>query len=138
MRLLADAVLIVHFLFVLFVVGGLLAIWAGAALGWVWVRNLRFRVAHLAAILFVMAESLVGIACPLTVWEDFLRQTGSGGASFMQRWVGRLIFYNLPEWVFTLAYVLFALVVLATFRLVRPRGQGNNPRQDLAPKKLTP
>jgi hypothetical protein len=68
MALLADAVLIVHFLFVLFVVGGLLAIWAGALIGWVWVRNLRFRVAHLAAILFVMAESLVGIACPLTVW----------------------------------------------------------------------
>ena len=121
MALLADAVLIVHFLFVLFVVGGLLAIWTGAALGWAWVRNLRFRVAHLAAILFVMAESLVGMACPLTVWEDFLRKTGSGGASFMQRWVGRLIFYDLPEWVFTLAYVLFALAVLATFRLVRPR-----------------
>jgi hypothetical protein len=138
MALLADAVLIVHFLFVLFVVGGLLAIWAGALIGWVWVRNLRFRVAHLAAILFVMAESLVGIACPLTVWEDFLRQTGSGGASFMQRWVGRLIFYDLPEWAFTLAYVLFALAVLATFLLVRPRGHGINPRQDLPPKKLTP
>ena len=127
MALLADAVLIVHFLFVLFVVGGLLAIWAGAALGWVWVRNLRFRIVHLAAILFVMAESLVGLACPLTVWEDFLRKTGSGGASFMQRWVGRLIFYDLPEWIFTLAYVLFALAVLATFRLVRPRQRDLDP-----------
>ncbi len=123
MALLADAVLIFHFLFVLFVVGGLLAIWIGAALGWAWVRNLRFRIAHLAAILFVMAESLVGMACPLTVWEDFLRKTSSGGASFMQRWVGRLIFYDLPEWAFTLAYVLFALAVLTTYRLVRPRHQ---------------
>ena len=121
MALLADAVLIVHFLFVLFVVGGLLAIWTGAALGWAWVRNLRFRVAHLAAILFVTAESLVGMACPLTEWEDFLRNTGSGGTSFMQRWVGRVIFHDLPEWVFTLAYVLFALAVLATFLLIRPR-----------------
>ena len=121
MVLLADAVLIVHFLFVLFVAGGLFAIWTGAALGWTWVRHFRFRVAHLAASLFVMAESLVGMACPLTVWEDLLRQTGPGGASFMQRWVGRLIFYNLPEWVFTLAYVLFALAVMATFRLVRPQ-----------------
>jgi hypothetical protein len=127
MALLADAVLIVHFLFVLFVVAGLLAIWIGAALGWVWVRNLRFRIAHLAAILFVAAESLVGMACPLTLWEDFLRQTGSGGISFMQRWVGRLLFYDLPEWVFTLAYVLFALAVLATFRLVRPRHHDINP-----------
>jgi hypothetical protein len=121
MARLADAVLIAHFLFVLFVVGGLLAIWIGAAFGWSWVRNLRFRVAHLTAILLVAAESLVGMACPLTVWEDLLRKTGSGGSSFMQRWIGRLIFYDLPEWVFTLAYALFALAVLATFRLVRPR-----------------
>lgn len=138
MALLADAILFTHFLFILFVTGGLLAIWAGAMFGWVWVRNFRFRVAHLAAILFIMAESLVGMACPLTVWEDFLRQTSSGGASFMQRWVGRLIFYDLPEWVFTLAYVLFTLAVLATFRLVRPRGHGINPRQHLPSKKLTP
>ncbi len=123
MALLADAVLIVHFLFVLFVVGGLLAIWAGAALGWVWVRNLRFRVAHLAAILFVTAESLVGMACPLTVWEDFLRKAGTEEGSFMQRWVGRLLFYDLPEWVFTLAYVLFALAVLATFFIIRPQAR---------------
>lgn len=123
MALLADAVLIVHFLFVLFVVGGLLAIWAGAALGWVWVRNLRFRVAHLAAILFVTAESLVGMVCPLTAWEDFLRQTGTGEGSFMQRWVGRLLFYDLPEWAFTLAYVLFALAVIVTFLLIRPQAR---------------
>ena len=121
MALLADAVLVVHFLFVLFVAGGLLAVWTGAALGWEWVRDIRFRVAHLAAILFVVAESFVGVACPLTVWEDFLRQTGSGGASFMQRWVGRLLFHNLPEWTFTVIYVLFALLVLATFRLIPPR-----------------
>ncbi len=137
MALLADVVLIAHFLFVLFVVGGLLAIWTGGALNWAWVRNFRFRVAHLAAIFFVMAESLVGMACPLTVWEDFLRKTGSGGVSFMQRWVGRLIFYDLPEWIFTLAYVLFALAVLATFRLVRPRHHDLDPHQDLPPKKLT-
>ena len=121
MALLADAVLIAHFLFVLFVVGGLLAIWVGAALGWTWVRNLRFRVAHLAAILFVAAESLVGIACPLTVWEDLLRQAEAGQGSFMQRWVGRLLYYNLPEWAFTVVYVLFALLVLATYLRVRPR-----------------
>ena len=71
--LLADIVLIVHFLFVAFVVGGLALIWIGAALGWAWVRNLWFRVAHLAAIVFVAGEALVGVWCPLTVWEDTLR-----------------------------------------------------------------
>ena len=123
--MLADAILALHFLFVLFVVGGLLAVWVGAALGWNWVRNIRFRIAHLAAILFVTAESLVGIACPLTVWEDFLRRTRAGEVSFMQRWVGRLLYYNLPEWAFTIAYLLFVLLVLVTFLLVRPQRSGH-------------
>lgn len=125
---LADFVLAVHFLFVLFVVGGLPAVWVGAALGWGWVRDLRFRAAHLAAILFVAAESLAGIACPLTAWEDLLRQAGTGQGSFMQRWVGRLLYYDLPEWMFTVAYVLFALLVLASFLLVRPRRRGRQSR----------
>ncbi len=41
----------------------------------------------------------------------------------MQRWVGRMIFYDLPEWAFTLAYVLFALAVLATFFIIRPQAR---------------
>ncbi|HUP94488.1 MAG TPA: DUF2784 domain-containing protein, partial [Burkholderiales bacterium] len=46
----ANVILVMHFAFVSFVVGGLAAIWLGAALGWRWVRGMRFRVAHLAAI----------------------------------------------------------------------------------------
>lgn len=117
---LANFILIVHSLFVLFVVGGLAAIWAGAALGWRWVRNLWFRLAHLAAILFVAAESLVGIACPLTVWEDALRQSGGGERGFIQRWVHRVLYFDFPEWVFTILYIVFALVVAATFLKVPP------------------
>lgn len=126
MPLLADIVLAIHFLFVLFVTVGLLAVWVGAALGWDWVHNLRFRIAHLAAIFFVAAESLAGIACPLTTWEDLLRQAEAGQGSFMQRWIGRLLYYNLPEWMFTVAYVLFALLVLASFLLIRPHRTGRH------------
>lgn len=118
--LLADFILIVHFAFVLFVVGGLAAIWAGAALGWRWVRDFRFRIAHLAAIVFVAGEALAGVWCPLTVWEDALRGTAQE-KSFIARWIHRLMYYDFPEWVFTAAYVLFALVVAASWWLVRPR-----------------
>ncbi|HKA42655.1 MAG TPA: DUF2784 domain-containing protein [Burkholderiales bacterium] len=117
--LLADVVLIVHFAFVLFVVGGLGLIWIGAAAGWRWVRNLWLRVAHLAAIAFVAGESLAGIWCPLTIWEDALRGA-HGDKSFVARWIHRALFYDFPEWVFTTAYVLFALVVAASWWLVRP------------------
>jgi hypothetical protein len=118
--MIADLVVVVHFAIVLFIVGGLLAVWVGAALGWRWVRNPWFRYLHLAAIAYVAAEALLGIACPLTVWEDLLRG-GAPDGSFIGRWVHRLIFYNAPEWAFTSIYVAWALATLATLRLVPPR-----------------
>ena len=117
--LLADLIVIVHFLFVLFVVGGLALIWTGAACGWRWVRNFWFRAAHLAAIAFVAGESLAGIWCPLTVWEDALRGAHAE-ESFVARWIHRILFYSFPEWVFTIAYVAFAVAVAATWWRVRP------------------
>ena len=116
----ADLVLVVHFLFVLFVMGGLAAIWIGALAGWRWVRHFWFRIGHLAAIVFVAAEALAGVWCPLTVWEDALRGRHEK-KSFIARWVHRVLFYELPGWVFTTAYVLFALAVAASWLLVRPR-----------------
>ena len=116
---LADLILLVHFCFVVFVVCGLFLIWLGAARGWRWVRNFWYRIAHLAAILFVAGESVAGMVCPLTVWEDALRGRGHE-SSFIQRWVGRLLYYDFPEWVFIAAYLLFALAVVITFIRVRP------------------
>lgn len=121
---LADVILIVHFAFVLFIVGGLALIWMGAALCWRWVRNFWFRVAHLVAIIFVAAEALAGVWCPLTVWEDLLRGGTRGETSFIARWIHRILFYNFPEWVFTVSYVVFALAVAATWWWVRPNKKG--------------
>ena len=115
--------MIAHGGIVLFIVAGLPAIWIGAASGWRWVRNVRFRVAHLAAIVFVAAEALLGIACPLTVWEDALRGA-SNGTGFIERGLHRAMFYSFPPWIFTAAYLLFALVVAATFWQVPPRRRG--------------
>jgi hypothetical protein len=121
---LADAILVVHFAFVAFVVGGFALILAGALAGWRWVRNRTFRYAHLGAIVFVAAEALLGIACPLTVWEDALRRASPDAPGFVARWVGRLLYYDLPAWVFTTAYVVFAIAVAVTLRLLPPGGGG--------------
>jgi hypothetical protein len=117
--MMADALLVVHFTIVAFIVGGLLLVWLGAALGWRWVRNPWFRYGHLAAIAFVAGEALLGIACPLTVWEDLLRG-GVRAESFVGRWVRSLLYYQAPEWVFTTAYVAWTLATLVTLRLVPP------------------
>jgi len=119
---LADAVLIVHVLFVLFVVGGFALILAGAR-RWSWVRNRAFRIAHLAAILLVAAEALLGITCPLTYWEDVLRAAGREERSFIGRWLAWLLYYDLPEWVFALAYAAFALAVIWSWRAIPPRAR---------------
>ena len=80
-RLLADLVVVAHAAYVSFVVLGLVAILAGVAFGWKWVRNPWFRWIHISMIGIVVAEALAGIPCPLTVWERQLRA---------RRWPGRL------------------------------------------------
>ncbi len=123
--LLADVILVVHFAFVLFVVGGFALILLGAARGWRWIRNAPFRYAHLGAIAFVALEALVGVACPLTVWEDAMRRASPESPSFVGRWVSYFLYYDLPTWVFTTVYVLFALAVAMTLVWIPPRRRRN-------------
>lgn len=117
-RLLADSVLALHLAIVVFVIGGLLAVIAGNLRGWRWVNHLWFRFAHLAAIAVVVAESWFGMVCPLTTLEMWLRaQAGAATyeGSFIEYWFQRLLYYNAPDWVFTLAYTFFGLLVAATW-----------------------
>jgi Protein of Unknown function (DUF2784) len=116
----ADALLVLHFAVVVFIVGGLVLTWAGAALGWSWVRNPWFRYLHLGAIALVTLEEVIGMTCPLTVWEDALRGGGSG-ESFVARWVRYLLYYRAPEWIFATLYAVWAAATLVTLRLVPPR-----------------
>jgi len=117
---LADALLVVHFGIAAFIVGGLIVVWIGAPLRWPFVRAPWFRYLHLAAILFVALEAVLGIACPLTVWEDMLRGNVRP-ESFVGRWVHGLLFYRAPEWVFSAAYAAWAAATLVTLGLVPPR-----------------
>jgi hypothetical protein len=115
---LADLVLLIHFAIVLFVVGGLLLIILGNLLRWPWVNRWWFRAMHLLAISVVVLESWLGIECPLTTLENWLRlQAGQGvyQGSFIQHWVHSVMFYQAPGWVFALAYTLFALAVVAAW-----------------------
>ena len=117
---LADAVLVVHFAVVLFVVGGLPAIVVGNQLGWQWVNTLWFRFSHLLAIAVVVGQAWLDQYCMLTVAESWLRErAGQAGyeSSFIQHWVHQVLFYEAPLWQFAVAYTAFASLVLwAWFR----------------------
>ena len=133
-RIAADLTLYVHVGFVVFVVLGLILILLGGALGWSWVRSPRFRWAHLAAIGVVVLQAWLGVLCPLTLLEMELRErAGDATYAFIAHWADRLLFYQAPEWVFTLIYTLFAAVVLSSWLLVRPRPfRRAKPRQPTA------
>jgi hypothetical protein len=119
-QLLADAVLLLHFAVIVFVVCGLAAVLVGNAAGWRWVNDWWFRLAHLLAIGVVVVQSWLGQHCPLTILESWLRVQAGAQAyqqSFIEHWVQRIIYYDIPLWVFTLVYTAFAaLVVLAWWR----------------------
>ena len=123
----ADFILIAHFALVLFIFLGLGVTWLGAWQGWRWVRNLWFRVAHLCAIVFVAAEASAGIWCPLTIWEAELRGARAE-KGFIAHWIHRLLFYDFPPWVFTTAYIAFALLVAVTFWLMPPQRKSSDAR----------
>lgn len=123
-RRLADVVLLLHFGVVVFVVAGLAAIVFGNLRGWRWVNGLWFRLAHLAAIGVVIVQSWLGRLCPLTVLESWLREHAGGaayGRSFVEHWVQRVLFHEAPFWVFTFAYSVFGLLVLAAWWRFPPR-----------------
>ena len=125
-QLAADGLLVLHVLFILFVVLGLACIAAGWARNWRWTRNPWFRAGHLAAISIVVLQAWLGLICPLTTWEMQFREragqfTYSG--SFIEHWLHRLIFYEADPRVFVLVYSLFGVAVIVTWIGYPPRGR---------------
>lgn len=120
--LLADAILVIHFSFVVFVVFGFLLILLGLPARWSWIHNRNFRITHLAAIGIVVLQAWFGQLCPLTVWESALRlRAGQPGysQSFVEHWLHKILFYQAEPWVFTTIYTCFGVLVVLVWFLGR-------------------
>lgn len=129
-RVAADAVVVVHMAYVLFVIVGFLLTLAGCLLRWRWIRNPRFRGVHMAMILIVVFEAWLGIVCPLTTWEQQLRELAGDETyqgAFLANLVHDWLFYEAPPWVFTLIYTAFGLGVVLTFVVAPPRWRQSMP-----------
>jgi hypothetical protein len=123
--LLAGAVLVLHVAIVAFVVVGLALIVAGNRAGWRWVNALWFRSMHLLTIAVVAAQAWLGVVCPLTTLEMWLRTRAEAGAysgGFIQHWLQALLYWEAPGWVFALAYSAFALAVALAWWRFPPVG----------------
>jgi len=120
-RLAADAILVIHWAFVAFVILGLLVTLLGGALNWRWVKRPTFRFIHLGCIVFVTGQAMLGRICPLTIWENELRwragqETYPG--SFIAHWLNELLYFDAPMWIFAVCYAAFALLVILSFFIV--------------------
>jgi hypothetical protein len=119
---LSSTVLGAHLLVIAFNVFGLFAIPLGAWRGWAFVRIRWWRALHVASFAIVALQAALGRACFLTLWQNRLSGETVGQPLIMTT-VNRLIYWPLPMWVFTAAYLaLFAYVVLL-WRMVPPRAR---------------
>ena len=117
-QLLANLVLVLHFGIVAFNLGGLVLIVAGNLAGWRWVNAWWFRITHLVTIATVVAQAWLGLTCPLTTLEMWLRANAGAGTyrgGFVEYWIDRLLFYSAPPWMFVVGYSLFGLLVLGSW-----------------------
>jgi len=124
LRTAALAVLYFHFAVVAFNVFWLLAVPIGSLLGWRFVRNYMWRIAHIAALILVAAQAVAGRLCFLTIVQEYLQ--GRAGAemgtpSLLTRIVSRAIYWPLPDWAFAPLYVLALVFAALLWRFVPPR-----------------
>ncbi len=129
---LADGLVLLHILYVGFVVVGQLLIVLAAAMRWAWGRNPWFRFLHLLAIGIVVFEAVMQWPCPLTIWEQQLRVLAGQPIDASQSFVGRLLHNILfvdqyftdgrpPEGFFTTVYIAVFVVVLQGLVMYPPR-----------------
>jgi Protein of Unknown function (DUF2784) len=121
---LADLFLAAHVGVVAFVVIGEALFLIGGWRGWLWVRMFWLRVLHLALMAFIAAQAWLGETCPLTIWEQDLRDIAGQSSyreSFIEHWLSRLLYIEAPWWVFVAGYTIFVALVIATWRWVPPR-----------------
>lgn len=102
-KLFADIILIIHFSIVIFITFGFFLIPIGYKFNWIWVQNLKLRICHCGMMIFVTLETLLGITCPLTVFENNLRNINHS-KSFISYWIDQIIYWNLPSQFFMILY----------------------------------
>lgn len=123
-KLLADAVVVLHFTWIVFMIsGGLLAAAAFRYERLFLMR--RFRTLHLFGILFTALMAAAGLRCPLTLLENRLNELSGQGAvypgSFIAAHIGALVYPDLPPLVLIVPTIFLALFTAAVFALRPPR-----------------
>ncbi len=137
----ANSILFLHFLYVSAVVLGQTLILIGALFGWQFIRRPVCRMIHLLMIVFVALLDLLNLPCPLTVWENQLRElagkTAAWEMTFVQRILHSIVFITFPANIIDYIYIGFAALVILTFLLIPPQFRSKQKRQKHREKSST-
>src|SRR5437773_642236 len=117
MDMLANAVVVVHLAYFMFVVSGFVGILIGALRHWPWIYNPWFRVTHLLSVMLILAEDVFHFSCLLNTAESALRSApvGQGPSSAVGYMLDQLLHHTISGRVldgmyWTLGVVLFVLM----------------------------
>ena len=106
MLLIADFVLLVHFCIVLFISFGFFLIPVGYSFDWIWIKKRHLRLLHAGMMSFITFETLLGMACPLTILENNLRDINENQL-FVSKWMSEIIYWDFPSKFFIVLYCIF-------------------------------
>jgi hypothetical protein len=128
--IMADALLVLHFLWILFMlIGFFMTLWA-VIIRFTFRRRNRFldrwvfRVIHLAGILFVALLAVLDKYCPLTIWEYQLRLKYDPDylypGSFIARHIEQLVYPSVHPLAILIPTIFIAVFTLAAFVICPP------------------
>ena len=108
-QLLADLTVLFHFLWILFIIFGLLLVWKWAKIAFL----------HLGGLLFSLIINLFGWYCPLTYLENYLYASGAREAGYKGSFIAHslvpIVYPDLPEKTIRIGEMIFVVLLLVVY-----------------------
>lgn len=122
-KIFADAIIVVHFLYILFMLLGFLLTGYALFFREKFFDRWLFRSLHLLGIFYVASLSILGKYCPLTILENELRLRYEVSlvysGSFIVHYLERLVYPDVNPLVIQIPTVFLAIFTIVVF-IVRP------------------
>lgn len=116
--ILADTIVVMHFAWIIFMLAGFIftvvAFWHKK-----FFDKRLFRTLHLCGIVYVSSLAILGKYCPLTIWENTLRQKYDPGltypGSFMVHYIEMLVYPEVNPGIILIPTIFIAIFTIFVF-----------------------
>ena len=108
-KVLADLTVLVHCIWILFILFGVIFVLKRSKIAWV----------HLGGLFFSLVLNLSGWHCPLTHLENYLNSLHPGpltyGGSFITHYLEQIVYPGLPEKIVRIGGILFVSLTMIAY-----------------------